>query len=246
MITSQDIRGKTFEKAVFGGYDMATVDGFLDEVANDLALLQKENATLKAKMKVLVDKVEEYRSSEDTLRKAVLSAQKLGVMIEQEAREQAASTISDAKAEAARILSEAHSSEETERARLSEAKAASASFIENMDMLCRRQMEFLNKLGETDFVRQLQQEYPGQSAPDAAAAPDAPQAAPAKIRETVKSIEETIAKVMNEPIVHVQPDIQAAVTDDGRPTRTFNLLSDSDSDSENATIHFSPDAARKA
>ncbi len=242
MITSQDIRGKTFEKAVFGGYDMATVDGFLDEVANDLALLQRENATLKAKMKVLVDKVEEYRNSEDTLRKAVLSAQKLGVMIEQEAREQAASTIADAKAEAARILSEAHSSEETERARLSEAKAASASFIENMDMLCRRQMEFLNKLGETDFVRQLQQEYPGQSAPDA------PQAAPAEIRETVKSIEETIAKVMNEPVVHVQPDIQAAVTDDGRSTRTFNLLSDSDSDSdsENATIRFSPDAARKA
>ncbi|MCD8388641.1 MAG: DivIVA domain-containing protein [Oscillospiraceae bacterium] len=245
MITSQDIRGKTFEKAVFGGYDMATVDGFLDEVANDLALLQRENATLKAKMKVLVDKVEEYRSSEDTLRKAVLSAQKLGVMIEQEAREQAASTIADAKAEAARILSEAHSSEETERARLSEAKAASASFIENMDMLCRRQMEFLNKLGETDFVRQLQQEYPGQSAPAApaaAAAPVAPQADPAEIRETVKSIEETIAKVMDEPVVHVQPDIQAAVADDERPTRTFNILSDA----EDATTRFSPDAARKA
>lgn len=236
MITSQDIRGKTFEKAVFGGYDMATVDGFLDEVANDLALLQRENTTLKAKMKVLVDKVEEYRNSEDALRKAVLSAQKLGVMIEQEAREQAASTISDAKAEAARILSEAHSSEETERARLSEAKAASASFIENMDMLCRRQMEFLNKLGETDFVRQLQQEYPGQSAPAA------PQADPAGIRETVKSIEETIAKVMDEPVVHVQPDIQAAVADDDRPTRTFNLLSDA----EDATTRFSPDAARKA
>ncbi|MCD8240419.1 MAG: DivIVA domain-containing protein [Oscillospiraceae bacterium] len=242
MITSQDIRGKTFEKAVFGGHDMATVDGFLDEVAQDLALLQRENATLKAKMKVLVDKVEEYRNSEDTLRKAVLSAQKLGVMIEQEAREQAASTISDAKAEAARILSEAHSSEETERARLSEAKAVSASFIENMDMLCRRQMEFLNKLGETDFVRQLQQEYPGQSAPAAAAAPAAPQADPAEMRETVKSIEETIAKVMNEPVVHVQPDIQAAVADDERPTRTFNILSDA----EDATTRFSPDAARKA
>ncbi|MCD7860582.1 MAG: DivIVA domain-containing protein [Oscillospiraceae bacterium] len=242
MITSQDIRGKTFEKAVFGGYDMATVDGFLDEVASDLALLQSENTTLKAKMKVLVDKVEEYRNSEDALRKAVLSAQKLGMMIEQEAHEQAASTISDAKAEAARILSEAHSSEETERARLSEAKAVSASFIENMDMLCRRQMEFLNKLGETDFVRQLQQEYLGQSAPAAAAAPAAPQADPAEMRETVKSIEETIAKVMNEPVVHVQPDIQAAVADDECPTRTFNILSDA----EDATTRFSPDAARKA
>jgi len=31
MITAQDIREKTFEKAVFGGYDMGTIDAFLEE-----------------------------------------------------------------------------------------------------------------------------------------------------------------------------------------------------------------------
>ena len=85
MITAQDIREKTFEKAVFGGYDMATVDAFLEEVANDLLLLQKENTTLKGKMKVLVDKVEEYRRNEDALQMAVVSAQKMGSMIEKDA-----------------------------------------------------------------------------------------------------------------------------------------------------------------
>ena len=55
MITSQEIREKTFEKSMFGGYDMGGVDDFLDSVANDLALLQKENATLKGKLKVLVE-----------------------------------------------------------------------------------------------------------------------------------------------------------------------------------------------
>ena len=57
-MTSQDIREMTFEKAVFGGYDMATVDTFLDNVAAEFAAIQKENAALKGKLRVLVEKVE--------------------------------------------------------------------------------------------------------------------------------------------------------------------------------------------
>ena len=63
MITAQDIREKTFEKSKFGGYDMAEVDDFLEELANDLTASQKEVAVLKSKMKVLVSKIEEYRGN---------------------------------------------------------------------------------------------------------------------------------------------------------------------------------------
>ena len=55
MMTPQEIREKTFDKALLGGYDMGAVDRFLEEIASELTLLQKENATLKGKMKVLVD-----------------------------------------------------------------------------------------------------------------------------------------------------------------------------------------------
>ena len=55
MITAQDIREKTFEKARFSGYDMASVDDFLEELAEDVTATQKENAVLKSKMKVRVD-----------------------------------------------------------------------------------------------------------------------------------------------------------------------------------------------
>ena len=47
MITAQDIREKTFEKARIGGYDMASVDDFLEELADDITASQKENAVLK-------------------------------------------------------------------------------------------------------------------------------------------------------------------------------------------------------
>ena len=158
MITPQAIREKTFEKAVFGGYDMASVDSFLEELINDFTTLQKENAVLKAKMKVLVDKVEEYRGNEDALRMAILSAQKLGNMIEAEAKQKAEKMIADAKTEAAKLTREANLEVEVEQARLAESRNASAKFIDSMDMLCRRQLDFLKKIGEMDFVQQLRTE----------------------------------------------------------------------------------------
>ena len=80
-MTPQDIKEKTFEKALVGGYDMGSVDDFLEKVAADLTASQKEISVLKAKMKVLVDKIEEYRANEDALNRALLSAQKLSVQI---------------------------------------------------------------------------------------------------------------------------------------------------------------------
>ena len=70
MITAQDIREKTFNKARLSGYDMSEVDDFLEEIAEDITAAQKENAVLKSKMKVLVDKIEEYRSNEEALNMA--------------------------------------------------------------------------------------------------------------------------------------------------------------------------------
>ena len=59
MITEQDIQEKTFSKASFGGYNMGEVDDFLDELAAEISAMAKENAALKSKMRVLVEKVEE-------------------------------------------------------------------------------------------------------------------------------------------------------------------------------------------
>ena len=41
-MTPQDIREKIFEKAVFGGYDMGSVDDFMEEMAAELESAQRE------------------------------------------------------------------------------------------------------------------------------------------------------------------------------------------------------------
>ena len=265
MITPQDIREKTFEKAVFGGYDMSAVDDFLEEAASDLALLQKENATLRGKMKVLVSKIEEYRANEETLQQAILSAQRLGSMIEQEAREKSDKIVAEAKSDAARITREASIEAEAQSSRLEEAKRSSAQFIENMNLLCQRQMDFLSRLGDTSFVQDVRSFSQSASAPrpSAAAARPAPverRSAPQapiqavrgdtdseEIHETVKSIEETVAKVADELPGQVRPDIQAAAQAGGdeQPTRSYDIVSaaassDAIEDSRSEPFSFDP------
>ena len=97
MLTPQDIQNKELTKAVFGGYDMAVVDDFLEEVAADFAALYKESAILKSKLKVLVEKVEEYRSTEDAMRMALLTAQKMGDDMLSESKQKSADMIANAE-----------------------------------------------------------------------------------------------------------------------------------------------------
>ena len=77
MLTPQEVSERAFQKANFGGYNMAQVDEFLDVLTGDYSALYNENAVLKNKMKVLVDKVEEYRSTEEAMRKALMAAQRM-------------------------------------------------------------------------------------------------------------------------------------------------------------------------
>ena len=100
MLTPQELQNKKFEKAVFGGYDMAQVDDFLDSIINDYTEIYKENITLKGKMKVLVDKIEEYRSVDDEIRKMLYTAQSKSKELVANAEKEAVSIVDNAKSAA--------------------------------------------------------------------------------------------------------------------------------------------------
>ena len=81
---------------------MAMVDEFLDQLTEDYTTLYKENATLKAKMKVLVDKVEEHRSTEEAMRKALMTAQRMADDLVKEAEQKKTAMLREAEGEAQR------------------------------------------------------------------------------------------------------------------------------------------------
>ena len=157
MITAQDIREKTFEKSRMNGYDMASVDDFLEELAEDIGAAQKENAVLKSKMKVLVDKIEEYRANEEALNMAILSAQKLAVQIESEARQRAAAMIEDAERQVKAKVGSIQEQTAAEERRLNDAQTATKIFLDKAKALC---SEHLTRLGVIGGELELPEEEP--------------------------------------------------------------------------------------
>ena len=146
MITAQEIREKTFEKARINGYDMASVDDFLEELADDITASQKENAVLKSKMKVLVDKIEEYRANEEALNMAILSAQKLAVQIENDARQRASAMLAEADEQVKARVGSIEEETELQKRRLAEATAATVQYFEAVRALCSKQLQKLDAI----------------------------------------------------------------------------------------------------
>ena len=191
MITAQDIREKGFERARMGGYDMASVDEFLEELADDVAATQKENAVLKSKMKVLVDKVEEYRANEEALNAAILSAQKLAVQIESDARQRAAATIAEAEEKARETIGSISDRADAEEKRLADAKAAVAKYIDAAKALCNTQ---LGKLGKIAGEMDVEEAAPAAEEPVEEAAPVEEDAQPS-IEDVVTTIKKSAAQL---------------------------------------------------
>ncbi len=146
MITAQDIREKTFEKSRLNGYDMASVDDFLEELADEVTAAQKENAVLKSKMKVLVDKIEEYRANEEALNLALLSAQKLAVQIESEARQRSNAMLADAERQVKARVGSIEEEIAVQERRLADAKAVTSKFFENARKLCSAQLKNIDSI----------------------------------------------------------------------------------------------------
>ena len=178
MLTPQEVSSSEFEKAVFGGYDIASVDKFLDQLTQDYSALYRENGILKNKMKVLVDKVEEYRSTEDAMRMALLSAEKTAKEITARAEAQRDSADAEAAARRDELLAEVERAAaerkeaiaaelEAEETALQRAKTATAAYVEKLKAAMAAYAESVSKI--YDFVEPMPASEPEAEAPAEAA-----------------------------------------------------------------------------
>lgn len=148
MLTPQEVSERAFQKASFGGYNMSQVDEFLDILTGDYSALYSENAVLKSKMKVLVDKVEEYRSTEEAMRKALMTAQRMADDLVREAEQKKAELLKDAEAQAEARKANISKELEAEEFRLQQAQRATAAFVEKVRALHAQEAEYLDHLQE--------------------------------------------------------------------------------------------------
>lgn len=199
MLTVQEIQALTFEKAMFNGYDPKSVDEVIEQITEDYAAMQKENAALKAKMKVLVDKIDEYRSVEDGMRRALVSAQGIAQETLDKAKLEAQQIIDEAKEKYEVRVKELKAEIVAEEQRLEIAKKNNADFLSKMTAVYEAQKKILVKLAAAPelqpaepTVESAEAAMPvAEDAAESAVAENAPQAveeaaAPAAALEQVK------------------------------------------------------------
>ena len=156
MLTPQEVSEKVFPKSSgFGsGYAMGAVDEFLDALTEDYTALYKENVTLKAKLKILAEKVEEYRATEDAMRSTLLTAQKMAAKLVQEAQAEKDNMLKEAREQHAAQLAQLEKDRQEAEDKLVMAKQSLVDFVRHGSELCAQQQEFLNSLPEMKLAEE--------------------------------------------------------------------------------------------
>lgn len=148
MMTPQEVASHAFAKATLGGYNMAMVDEFLDALTEDYTALYNDNAILKNKLKVLADKVEEYRATDNAMRKTLLAAQQMADSIVHEAEQKRAALVHDAEASASERIAQLKEEVAAEEFRLKTAREATAAYVEKLRALHGQELALLDGLSQ--------------------------------------------------------------------------------------------------
>lgn len=150
MLTPQEVSSHVFSKSMLGGYNMAMVDEFLDVLTEDYIALYNDNAILKNKLKVLSDTVEEYRATDEAMRKTLLSAQQMADTMIHDAEQKKADLLKGAEAAAYARIEELKAQVAAEETRLKAVRESTAAYVEKVDTLFQAQeltLRELTKLG---------------------------------------------------------------------------------------------------
>ena len=159
MYTPQQLDEISFARARFNGYDIDSVDEVLVPLIEDYTTLYKENALLKSKMRVLVEKLEEYRNGEASMRDAMAGAQKSADQMIRDTEAKCAQMLNDANQAAAENAKNAVSLIAAENARVEEAKKASGQRISEIQEQLKTVVQALERIKTANLPTEPPKEH---------------------------------------------------------------------------------------
>ncbi len=149
MFTPQQIEQISFGRQTFGGYDMQAVDEFLEPLFDDYVTLYKENALLKSKMRVLVNKLEEYRANEASMKDAIANAQQTCDTMVKDTETKCTQMLDEANVQAAENVKNNDALIAAENARVEKARQAAAEEILRLEEQLRQCLDTLAQIRES-------------------------------------------------------------------------------------------------
>ena len=172
MISSEDVRHVTFDKA-FQGYRREDVDDYLKQVAQAMDDLAAQNDDLQKKLVMLAQRIEKYRTMENSLSTSMINAQRMGDSIIRESKQKAAEIIRSANIKAEDREQRARDDVELAKQEIVTLKGEADSFKRSLIEMYRKHINLINKL--PDYTRRPEDEPvpPPSPAPEQATAPAA-------------------------------------------------------------------------
>ncbi len=143
-LTPLDIHHKEFTRA-FRGYSVDEVDEFLDVVVAEFQRLMRENEDLGASVSDLRARVEHYRSLEETLKNAIVLAQKAADDMKAAAEEECKAIKGKALLDAENIRNEANNYMKKCQAEAEAAVGRAMQFNIEMKALLQANMDAVDK-----------------------------------------------------------------------------------------------------
>ena len=172
MISSEDVRRVTFDKAM-RGYRCDDVDDYLKQVAESM------DAEMQKNLVVLAQRIDQYRAEEDTLRTTMINAQRLGENVIREAKQKAAEIIRAANMKADDREQRARDDVELAKQEIVTLKSEADSFKRSLMEMYRKHINLISKMPEYNPPAQEEAQQPApQPAADQPYAEPAPEAVP--------------------------------------------------------------------
>ena len=204
MYTPQEVREQSaeFERAIFGGYNMKSVDEFMEPLVEDYSALYKENAVLKSKLQVMVEKLDEYHEREESVNKAILAAQQTADDMIVDTERKCAKMLSDTE-ETMRLRSQELKKElAIEAERVARAKKTAAAFILHIEEQMHKAVEQLETVRQMSITPREAKKAVREPAPVAVEIPVETPVIRQSPEEVSHEIEVSIGKIIGD-----EPDV---------------------------------------
>jgi len=212
-LTPLDIHHKEFGHGL-RGYNEAEVDAFLDQVADELERLFKENIGLSERLEALEQKVRDYQDMERTLHNTLLSAQRSADEMMEKTEHEAAVVLKDAEVKAKEVIHGALTQKQKATNDLARIKQAEEEFRASFEKLLQKHLRSISEIPLPDDVKLMVGQAGAETVAEAEVAVWEPEPAVAAVALEEPPVFESEPEP--EPVAE-EPAAEAADTEGAKP-----------------------------
>ena len=136
---------------VFRGYDKKQVQDFLDDVIKNYEILLTKSKKTEEENRKLVDQIAYYQRIEDTMNRAIYTAEAAGDQIKSSARREAESLVTEARHNASRIINDALLKAERAQNHADQLKRNTEVLKRRLRQIIENQLEVIEEMDKVDF-----------------------------------------------------------------------------------------------